>query len=304
MTSALPITAAIAACERPEAIRRCVQAILSGRTLPAEILVMDQSRDDRVSTALQGIASPATPLRALRQSRLGLSASRNAAWKTASQEVIAFTDDDCVPAPDWIEVLRPLCEAPEPGAMAGRVLPLGRESSGTFAVSLRVGVERIDHRGQAAPWEVGTGGNFAARRGWLERVGGFDERLGAGSAGRAAEDADLIYRLLRAGATIRYDPAATVYHERQSKARRLASRRTYGFGIGAFCLLHARKGDAYAARILAAWLGTQCVDFGRAVTRRDWFGARQRALSLRGGLGGMLYGLTVTSRSSRAERTP
>jgi GT2 family glycosyltransferase len=293
MTEILPITVAVSACDRPEALERCIGAIVGGRTLPAEILVVDQSADDRVMTALRTLAAPAVRLRAFRQRRRGLSASRNAGWTRATHTVVAFTDDDCVPASDWVAALRPLCEATGPDAMTGRVLPLGEERPGWFMVSPRVGTRRVDYRGRAVPWDVGTGGNFAVRRTWLERVGGFDERLGAGTRGRAAEDADMIYRVLLAGALVRYEPAAIVYHALQNRAHRLASRRNYGFGIGAFCGLHARHGDGYAAILLAGWAGRQCVDLGRALARRDWFAARQRQLGLIGGIGGALYGLTV-----------
>jgi GT2 family glycosyltransferase len=140
---------------------------------------------------------------------------------------------------------------------------------------------------------VGTGGNFAASRAWLDRVGRFDQRLGAGSPGRAAEDADLIYRLLRAGGVVRYDPAAVVYHERLTEALRLRSRWTYGFGIAAACGLWLRRGDLSALGLLGTWAGKQLVLLAGALARRDGFLARQRLLSLRGGARGLLYGLRL-----------
>ena len=62
---------------------------------------------------------------------------------------------------------------------------------------------------------AGSGGNFAVRRDVWSGLGGFDERLGAGSTGQAAEDMDFIYRMLAAGETILYEPRAVIYHERQ-----------------------------------------------------------------------------------------
>ncbi|HWN40716.1 MAG TPA: glycosyltransferase family A protein, partial [Thermoanaerobaculia bacterium] len=80
-----------------------------------------------------------------------------------------------------------------PDAVTGRVLPLGPEQPGLYAVSSRTSLAPADFAGRALPWLVGTGGNFAARRDWLLRAGGFDERLGAGSPGGSGEDMDILY---------------------------------------------------------------------------------------------------------------
>jgi hypothetical protein len=180
-----------------------------------------------------------------------------------------------------------------PAAVAGRVLPLGEPTAGTYAVSPRAADQPTEYRAGAVPWAVGTGGNFAASRAWLDRAGRFDERLGAGSPGKAAEDADLIYRIMRTGGIVRYDPLAVVYHERQTEQQRLRSRWTYGFGIGAACALWARRGDVGALRLLGTWAGKQVMLLGGAVARRDGFLARQRLLSLRGGARGLFYGLLL-----------
>jgi GT2 family glycosyltransferase len=295
VTPVVPITAAIAAYERPAGLRRCVDAILAGEALPAEIVVVDQSAGDDVERVLADCATGPVPVGYFRQAKLGLSASRNAAVMASRQTVIAFTDDDCVPAAGWLaEVARALKTEPALAAVAGRVLPLGEPRADRFVISPRVGGERVDFRGRVVPWAVGTGGNFTARREWIERIGGFDSRLGAGSPGKAAEDADLIYRLLGAGGAVRYEPDAVVYHERQTAAQRLASRASYGYGIGALCGLHLRRGDAYAARLMVTWLGKQGLALGRAAASRDRFLVRQRLLSLGGGVRGLFYGLWLS----------
>jgi GT2 family glycosyltransferase len=294
MRPVAPITVAVAACDRPEPLARCLEAIARGATLPAQLVVVDQSRDGAVEAEVRALVVPGVSVEYIRQPRLGLSASRNAALGAATQPSIAFTDDDCVPDRGWLAAVAAALEPAEPpAAVAGRVLPLGEPSAGTYVVSPRGDDHAIDHRAGAVPWAVGTGGNFAASRAWLDRVGRFDERLGAGSPGRAAEDADLIHRLLRAGGVVRYEPAAVVYHARQTEAQRLRSRWTYGFGIAAACALWARRGDLGAMRLLATWMAKQVVLLGGALARRDGFLARQRMLSLRGGVRGLFYGLRL-----------
>ena len=178
-----------------------------------------------------------------------------------------------------------------PDAVTGRVLPLGPEQPGLYAVSSRTSSSPADFAGLALPWLVGTGGNFAARRDWLLRVGGFDERLGAGSPGGSGEDMDLLYRLLKAGARIRYEPQAVVFHERQPRERRLASRSAYGRGIGACCGLWLRGRDPHALAVLAGWLRMRGGMAAGAVWRRQWGGVREELLVLGGTARGLFYGL-------------
>jgi O-antigen biosynthesis protein len=287
-----PITVAVASCDRPAALVRCIEGVLAGELLPHEVLVVDQSRDAAVAHAVAGMAPPPVPVRVARQPRQGLSASRNEAVRLADQPVIAFTDDDCVPDVGWLHAIHAtLAEDDTIAAVTGRVLPLGEERPDTYVVSPRASPIARRYHGRVPPWAVGTGGNFAARREWIDRIHGFDERLGAGTAGRAAEDAELLYRLLGAGAFIQYEPRSLVYHERQSETQRLTSRRGYGHGVGAFCALYLKRGDLYAARLLASYLKHQTASLGRAIWQRDGFAARQRLLALRGCAEGVGYGL-------------
>ena len=296
------ITVAVATLDRPEGLSRCLDALLAGDALPEAIVVVDQGQGDAACLVVDRCATLAAQrgvrVHYARQSRRGLSASRNAAIALAASLILAFTDDDCVPDGGWLAALARAFEMmPKPDAVSGRVLPLGPETPGTFAVSVRDSVQRADYTGKFAPWLAGTGGNLAVRRTWFDRIGLYDERLGAGSPGRAGEDADLIYRLLAAGARIRYEPDAVVYHERQSKAQRLAKSWGYGHGVGALCGLALRRRDSYAAYLLLArvWhLGKETLGWS---ARGDWLKACLRWRNLRGTLRGVAYGLTVDKKA-------
>jgi hypothetical protein len=147
------------------------------------------------------------------------------------------------------------------------------------------------------PWSVGTGGNFAARVSALRACGGWDERLGAGSGGQAGEDAELFYRLLLDGAVIRYEPAAVVRHEWQTRERRLATRWSYGYGVGAMCGLRLARRDAYALRMLAAFSRLHLRPLLGGLRHRDRVRISEHARALASLAPGLVYGL-------RAARTP
>ena len=64
-------------------------------------------------------------------------------------------------------------------------------------------------------WRLGAGANMAFRRDAFDRVGLFDERLGAGASG-CSEDSELWYRLLAEGHRCRYWPSAVVLHHHRA----------------------------------------------------------------------------------------
>jgi glycosyltransferase involved in cell wall biosynthesis len=289
------VTVAVSTIDRPDSLVRCITAILDGQVLPAEIVIVDQGADSTTADVVLGKQwDRIVPLRYIQQHRRGLAASRNLALAYATQPIIAFTDDDCVPHPEWLAQIVAAFGGPEqPHAVTGRIEPLGPERPGFYAVSSRLSSCRSVYRGFALPWGIGSGGNTAVRRDWLRRIGGFDEALGASSPGKAAEDTDVLYRLLRAGATLQYEPSATVCHERQDRARRLASRPSYGFGMGAFCAKWARRGDAYAAWMLGCWLLERVRPLLASIVRARPQRIREELMMLHGAARGLAYGLSL-----------
>jgi GT2 family glycosyltransferase len=293
------LTVALATLNRPDGAAVCLDAILAGDALPVQIVVVDQSDDERTHAVVDERATGGVALTYVRQRRLGLSASRNAGIEHAEAGIVAFTDDDCVPDRGWLAaVQRAFAARAQLAAVTGRVLPHGPPTPGTYVVSPREDTARTDFSGRQIPWLIGTGGNCAVRREWFARAGTFDERLGTGSPGRAAEDADLFYRLLRAGAVFRYEPDAVVYHSRQTRAQRLSSRWGYGHGIGALCGVRVRNRDSYSLIVLAVWLRQLTFELLSAVIKRDGWELHQRLLGLAGTARGVVYGLSLSPQAT------
>ena len=288
------ITVAVATCGRPESLARCLEALASGTIVPPEVIVVDQA----ASAGARAVVSAAGRLRAryLEQPRLGLSASRNLALASATQPLLAVTDDDCVPTPGWVAAIAAgMRRTPQPAALTGPIMPIGARPAGGHAVSLRSSMTACDHRAPMLPWDAGSGANFAAARSLLLSHGGWDERLGVGSPGQAAEDADLLYRILRSGGIVRYEPGAVVLHEWQTWERRLQTRSSYAHGVGALCGLWLRRGDAFALRMLGAYARMHAGALRAALRRRDRNGATEHTRALAGIAPGMLFGLTTRS---------
>jgi GT2 family glycosyltransferase len=128
----------------------------------------------------------------------GPAAARNAGWRACDGEYVAFTDDDCLPAPGWLAALR--TQAAPGVVVQGRVAPLPEEAHrvGPFARTVIVDAQ--------GPFFHTA--NVLYPRALLEAVGGFDESY----ARVAGEDTDLGWRAMEAGAQVRFAPDALVWH--------------------------------------------------------------------------------------------
>jgi GT2 family glycosyltransferase len=301
--SGIGITVGVATCGRPDALGRCLRGFAAQSAPPSEVIVVDQAPSEQARAAVE--ASGLVAVRYLEQPRLGLSASRNLALASAAEPILAVSDDDCVPDASWLAAVgRALERQPTPGAVTGPVLPLGDGSPDTFAFSLRDSMVPTDHVGRMIPWSVGSGGNFAARVSVLRDCGGWDVRLGAGSGGQAGEDAELFYRLLLAGAMIRYEPTAVIRHEWQTRARRWATRWSYGYGVGAMCGLWLARRDAYALRMLAAFARLHLRPLLGGLRHRDRTRVAEHARALASLAPGVVYGLHAAKAPPSSSLTP
>lgn len=293
------VTVAVAACGRVESLAVCLDALSTGTRAPDQIIVVDQDPSDAARRCVERLAP--IPHVYLPQERLGLSTSRNLALERTVSDVLALTDDDCVPEPDWVEqICIALAEPRPPEVLTGSVLPTREPGPGEFMVSQRARPERIDHDRRRPPWRIGTGGNFVAITSILRDVGGWDERLGTGSPGRAAEDIELIDRLARDGRTIRYEPKVVVRHELQNVTQRLSTRWTYGYGIGAFLALRLCALDRYVGTMLFDYVRMHGVSFFNALVRRHGFDVRQHGRALVSLVPGGWYGLRVARHPRRS----
>ncbi len=295
MSITVAISVVVPTVCRPDELTRCLDALLASSVLPAEVLVVDQGGQPETASVVAAYTRDGVSVRHIESAKRGLSAARNTGLEHVSMPWVAFTDDDCVPSPTWLAAVHQRLSAPDrPDGVTGRVLPFGEATVDTHTLSLRVSTVATVFRGPTMPWRVGTGGNMALRVAALRRVGGYDERLGAGTSGAAGEDLEVVHRLLRWGAVLAFDPEVVVYHDRVTAERRLATRRSYGFGMGAFAGLWIRS-DPWVAKILARWTLARVMISVRALRGRDDWRLREERLLVAGAMAGTRYGWRLGS---------
>ena len=213
------MTVVVATRDRPELLSGALAALKAAVRPQDRVLVVDSaSTNDGTQLVCRGVG-----VELLRLEQPGTSRARNAGVAASTTPLIAFTDDDCLAQSGWAAAIAAPFGDPAVGLVTGRVLP-DRE------VPAPVSVE-TSTEARVFTEPVGHGASCCFRREALVAVGGFDEQLGPGAPGRAAEDADLMRRVLAAGWVGRYEPSAVVVH-RQWRGRAGALRQSFAYGVG------------------------------------------------------------------------
>jgi GT2 family glycosyltransferase len=263
-------TLVICTRDRPDLLDETLETIMAGDRLPAEILVIDQSRERHQQLAAEPLRS-GCQIRYRQLPPLGLGAGRNAGIEHASGNVVAFTDDDVSVPSGWFGTLvERLLGTDKRTMVTGPLLPTEPLAPGGFQLAVRTDATGAVYL-KPGPRDVLVAANMAAHRATFQMVGPFEVRLGPGTKyPGGGEDNEFCLRLLRAGCAIHYRPEAAVYHRAwRPGSDYFPMRWRYGLGQGGFYgkLLAAR--DRYGARRLMGHLGYYAIRFPwRIVTQR------------------------------------
>jgi GT2 family glycosyltransferase len=269
MSTARPVSIILCTRNRADSIVDTFEALSKLEPPAAEILVVDSSTGaEKEKTAKLAARYGA---KYVDEPRRGLSLARNTGLSKASGEIIAFTDDDCLPATDWLaQTLRNFSD-PAVWACTARVVQHGNEGARDLFEEVAgqdLGVERrvfsktdlefgvgifvsnlakvfAKHMKSRAPgpWCIGHGSSMAFRREVFAELGNFDERLGGGAPLKSCDDTEMFYRILKAGHLIVYEPQAVVRHKHGLEQEDVfQTRYVYSYGGAAF--MWERRRDA------------------------------------------------------------
>lgn len=274
------LTVVIATLGRNPLLPAAVRAVLAqrggaggqggGRGPLRELLVVDNDpASGGTARLLAGIDDPR--LRIVPEPRRGVSRARSTGLEQASSALIAFTDDDALPDPDWLcRIADTFACDPRISCVTGLVAPaelatreqLWFEEFGGFAkghsltawspgrdgpdaallgplgaMARAAGAPdgaRPGRRGAAFPYtagEFGSGNSMAFRAEALRAAGGFDPALGPGTPTLGGEDLDVFRAVHLAGGAIVYNPRAVVRHHHRREYAELLGQ-LYGYGLG------------------------------------------------------------------------
>ena len=268
MTGA-PITVVVATRDRPDMLRDCLHSLTASIGPDDEVVVVDSCSRQPESVEIARRAGA----RVVRAPVPGASLARNLGWRCASWPVVAFVDDDVRVTLGWAEALRAaFARHPETAFVTGRLGLAPEEADTERPVAHFAPAESFVVDASLADG-LGHGANLAVRRAALTRVGGYDEQLGPGARWQAAEDLELIDRLLAAGCTGRHEPTAAAVHRQWRRRRDLVRLEwRYGLGQGArLDRLRALDRTRYAAVRRIVWRAQGWDALARSIRRGHEF---------------------------------
>lgn len=208
--------------------------------VPVELLVVDNNSSDETPLIARTFADRhSNVVRVVREPRSGLSYARNTGIKAAKGDIIAFADDDVYFDSKWvIELASVFGQDPEAYCMGGKSIPLFEDSKPEWLSPSLLPLYSCANSGDEVKImqypEYPFGVNMAFRRKVFDIIGTFDTSLGRiGSSLLSGEEADLFYRISRAGLKTVYTPHAIVHHRipRARTEKKYVLRRNYWQGI-------------------------------------------------------------------------
>jgi glycosyltransferase involved in cell wall biosynthesis len=278
----LPISVLVCTRDRPDYLKKCLDS-LSNLDYPAyEVVVVDNASQD---TSIRKIVE-SKGFRYVREETPGLNWARNRAFHEAKYDIVAYIDDDAIASPGWLHGFAYGFSNPEIMAVTGMVLPAelktsaqidfesyGGMNKGFVAKTIRKSELNPESLLWASQW--GVGANMGFRRELLNRLGGFDPALDVGTATRGGGDIEFFYRTVAAGHSLRYEPAAYIYHvHRRYRPTLLQQISDNGHSFPAYLLTVARKHKDQKWNVVRfgtrQWLWNWLVKRGiKALVKRD-----------------------------------
>ena len=202
--AALPVSVVVPVLDDARRLAACLDALAAQAGAPPfEVVVVDNgSSDDSVAVARRAAVQPVV----VREPRRGSYAARNAGIAASCGARLAFTDADCVPAPDW--VARGVAA---PGAVVGGAVVMTPSAAPTawerYDRALYLRQDELVRQGFAAT------ANLWVDREVLDAVGPFDPVL------RSSGDLEWGRRAGRAGFPVAYAADVVVAHAPRTDRR-------------------------------------------------------------------------------------
>jgi GT2 family glycosyltransferase len=257
------VSVVVTTCGEDGSVSEAVASVLECDPGPFEVIVVEnRPRNSTVAATIAERFGSDPRVRCVMESRVGLSHARNAGLAVATGEAVAFTDDDVIVDRNWVGGLaRGFASERGVGCVTGLILPADLETPSQVQVEQFAGFgkgwqRRVFHISNPtsvlfpfAAGEFGSGACTALRRDVAIKLGGFAVELGAGTRARGGEDLDLYVRVLLAGHSIVYDPAAILWHRHPDHPQHLRSE-IFSYGVGLSAMMTKQLMDGHAREIL------------------------------------------------------
>lgn len=262
----LPVSVIIASYNRAGSLRKCLESLdlQTYRSDSFEIIVVDDGSTDETGEMLQQFkARAAVNVAIFRQANSGVSVARNAGIAQAQFEHLAFTDDDCILPPDWLQQINCFWStAGDEVAGIGGPLNTITANNASFVSCFLHYIDEFNHIPVLTSWLVRPihisrlkGGetvpylrtsNATFKKKFLQEISGFDPAFRK----PGGEDPDLCYRLMKKGYRFQFEKTLVVgHHSRESLKAYFRTLSNYVTGE----VRQSRKRDQYPAVVARSY---------------------------------------------------
>ncbi len=216
---------------RPQQLATCLESLTS-LDYPRdsfEVIVVD----DGSKTELEPVVTPFSSkldISLLRQTNNGAASARNTGAKQAKGAFLAFTDDDCMPAADWLKSLAARFDSAPDCLIGGRTINI--LSDNLFSTASQELIDYVYKYYNANPHKARffASNNIALPTETFLAIGGFDVTYPR----MASEDRELCDRWLQLGYPMLYAPEVQINHAHHLTLKSFWQQHFF-YGRGAFC---------------------------------------------------------------------
>lgn len=199
------ISVVVCVYDGEQTIRDCCEGLAELSYPDLEVIVVDDGSSDGTAQIVAEF-----PFRLIRTENRGLSAARNSGLEAATGEIVAYTDGDARPDPDWLRYLAlEFASTTHAGIGGWNIAPPGDGWIADCVTNSPGGPVHVllgDRLAEHIP-----GCSMAFRASALRQIGGFDPQFRT-----AGDDVDVCWRLQEAGWTLGFSPGAMVWHHHRN----------------------------------------------------------------------------------------
>jgi glycosyltransferase involved in cell wall biosynthesis len=254
---------------RVASLKRCIAAFERvSASNNFELVVVDNGSSDGTGTFLSSLPKMLgkAMITVVHEARRGQAVAQHTGYRHTTGSIIAFTDDDCYVATDYIQQIEAAFCEPAIGYIGGRILLYDqtdlRLTINESEVYEPIPTHSFIHAGQV------QGANMCFRKTTLETIGGFDIRF----AKYPSCDMATVAQASWAGISGAYDPRPTVFHHHQRKTKKQSRklRQFYAIGRGAYYakfIIRPDSRDVY----LRSWFGIAINRFKKSTSIETLF---------------------------------
>jgi glycosyltransferase involved in cell wall biosynthesis len=215
---------------RPAQLATCLESLacLDYPLDRFEVIVADDGSQTRLETLVASFSNRLDIVLA-RQPHSGPAIARNKGAAQAKGDLLAFTDDDCTPAADWLKTLAARFTETPDIMIGGRTLNVHLDNPYSTASDLLIRYLYAHYNRNPDQAGFFTSNNLTVPKGRFRQLGGFD--MSFPRAG--AEDREFCERWLRHGFRMTYAPEVLIYHAHRLTLHSFCGQQ-FNYGRGAF----------------------------------------------------------------------